>query len=560
MDPALTQLLAQVGRPGWIVTGSKDETKRVSARDENNQVVTTDQPTGNKILTIVSPDGRTPDTIIVTPPAQSAPVGSSTAWPTDPNGNPTLPPGTSASYTVIQGPTKNLPAGSTGSTTSPSEQNEAALNVERTNNASTSKYGRVTNAELTALQAKEIATGRQLTNDETTQTLSQAREDRLAAADARTAANQTAAGDRATAAQQASNEIARARLALDQQKAAQPNTHVVNNKLVDDTGNVIFDGGTDSKIIYRDTPGGGVVAIDPAHLDQPPTVVLPDKPPKPAPPSLVPGQKPDQRQLLQQDPTTGALSVVNNPLPPPPNPSVQQWQQMQDGITQIQGMMARGEIGAAEGQQYVDALHKNFQAALQGTTPYQQYQDQQTAALTRSSQATSLLNQRVQAGSGLASSLVNSAVGIASNKNFMDPSAVAGLSIFGGANNVPDFINQIGGGQGTLDAATGAAKAGLTGGSDPASAFLNAALGGGSPGGAPASAQPSYGGENIGSGAARNPQPPVAPIAPVAGVQPVAGAIQQQPAFAAGHMAPTSGYDPAAILLQAALRGGLQSY
>lgn len=552
MDPAQQAILAQFQRPGWAVTGSRPETKPVRVADVDpvsglptGAYHNEDQPTGNDVWEISPPSGQPgkPDKVIVASSAHGyVPIqGPSEAPPTTPA--PQRPPEPNVSASAAKIPqwdtatstwqwvdNPNYQAGSTARPPEPSVST-AAQQIPRWNDQSKT-WDWVTNPNYVAPKA---------------------------AAEARPAEPPTST----TAAQipqwngSAWTWVTNPNYVAP--KPAAPNLHVINNQLVDDTGKVVYDG-SKSNVTLRDTPGGGVVAIDPSHLDQPPQVIIADKPPKAAPPSLVPGQKPDQRQLLQQDPTTGALSVVNNPLPPPPNPSVQQWQQMQDGITQIQGMMARGEIGAAEGQQYVDALHKNFQAALQGTTPYQQYQDQQTAALTRSSQATSLLNQRVSAGSGLASSLVNSAVGIASNKNFMDPSAVAGLSIFGGANNVPDFINQLGGGQGTLDAATGAAKAGLTGGSDPASAFLNAALGGGSPGGAPAPAQPSYGGENIGSGAARNPQPPVAPIAPVAGVQPVAGAVQQQPAFAAGHMAPTSGYDPAAILLQAALRGGLQSY
>ena len=59
MDPKDDQIyLDKVGRTGWTVIGRTPETKSVSSRDENNQVVTTEQPTGNIVWTITDGKGR----------------------------------------------------------------------------------------------------------------------------------------------------------------------------------------------------------------------------------------------------------------------------------------------------------------------------------------------------------------------------------------------------------------------------------------------------------------------------------------------------------------------
>ena len=59
MDPKDDQTyLDKVGRGGWTVIGREPETKSVSSRDENNQVVTTEQPTGNIVWTISDGQGH----------------------------------------------------------------------------------------------------------------------------------------------------------------------------------------------------------------------------------------------------------------------------------------------------------------------------------------------------------------------------------------------------------------------------------------------------------------------------------------------------------------------
>jgi hypothetical protein len=285
--------------------------------------------------------------------------------------------------------------------------------------------------------------------------------------------------------------------------------------------------------VYR----GGDWVIDPSVASRP------YAPGKPAP---VPGGG-TRPNITFLDPETGQLT--SQPDPGYTSATQQRAQDLYLSIEDIRGRMTRGEMTPADGEKYITALRQNFEAALRGTTPYQEYLDRQTREQTRMTSGQSLLNQRVASGSGLAESLLNSAVGIVGNKNFMDPSAVAGLSIFQGAR---DYVTDLGGGQGVYDAASGAVTRGLQGDqqmSDPASALLQHALGNG--------AQPIS--EGVGSGAAgpQGPQNPSAldptllPPGPYSsgGLGPVAvGNNGQAPTV-------TGSTDPGLALLQAALGG-----
>jgi hypothetical protein len=207
------------------------------------------------------------------------------------------------------------------------------------------------------------------------------------------------------------------------------------------------------------------------------------------------------------------------------SPAIQRFQDLQDGINAIEGMLSRGEIDYATANNYKQALRANFDAAMQGTTPYQQKQDADRRRAERMQSGQSLLNQRVSSGSGLAESLLNSAVNIVGNKNFMDPSAVEGFSPFSGAF---DYVTELGGGQGVYDAARQSVLAGMNDQSDPATALLSAAFGAPRTGDRAPDAE-GYGApaapitQNIGSGAASNPQPPT-PTGPMQlGRAPISG-------------------------------------
>lgn len=492
MEQAEQAFLASIGLPGWVVRSRAPHMVKDPNPLPGGPVES--KADGNVTWVIVGPKGER-DTMVVAPGSTG---------------------GTSANYTytAIELP-KNIPdpVKTLVTPVTANEKNEAALNDERSWNAANTKWGRVTHAEAAALDAKEAAAGRQLTNDERNAALAASRENRAIATDERVAANQAA-----------SNDIARARLDLDRQNAARGDIKTVET----DQGTQLVETKPDGTfaILHTFPPGiktttaqdGTILAIDPANPSKPPTIIW--SPVKP--PSMVPGQSVNQPNFLFTDPKTGELTTQANPIagqgPPSevtgqqgptilqkmpdgtyrtvPNPAYQsKFQQAlndyQGGISAIESQLATGAISLDDANTYKGALRQNFDAALQGTTPYQQQQDKQRREQERLTAGRDLLNQRVAAGSGLAQSLLSQAVGIAGNKNFMDPSAVAGFSPFAGA---ADYVTGLGGGQDIYSAAASAVKAGL--GDDPASALINAAMNGGGapqgagPGAAPAPAMP----------------------------------------------------------------------
>lgn len=419
-DPLNTQqqVLQSVGRDGWRVTGTRPETTRVAGRDAYNNPVTTDQPTGNQVWSIASSDGRQVDTIIVKPPTTPNVAYEN---PDDPGAS--IP---SDGYTVVQGPTHEVPAAPTQTRPPEPPTSTAAASIP------------VWNAQTNTWEWKPNPN---YVSGAGTQT-------RPPEPAVSTTAPQIPSWNAAT-----STWDWRPNPNYKAPDAKVPAVHVLNNTLVDDTGRVIYTASEGSK--FQSTQDGTILLVDPADPTNPQVVW---KPTKATVPDLLPGQKPDQPQFVQRDPVTGALSAVANPIYSPA--AIQRFQELNDGITQIQGMLTRGEIDYATATGYKDALTQNFDASLRGTTPYQEFQDQQARAQQRMTTGAGLLNQRVSSGTGMADSLLSSAVGIVGNKNFMDPAAVAGFSPFSGAYN---FVTALGGGQGVYDAAAGAAQRGLTG-------------------------------------------------------------------------------------------------
>lgn len=499
------ELLDSLGLQGWDVKGRSPDTKRVQKADATGATVVVDEPTGNVVWTISDGKGHYRQMTV----AVSGTGGSSANY----------------NFTVVD-PPKDLPDSATTKPPTASEQNEAALNKERDQNAANSKWGRVTNAERIALEQKEAAAGRQLSNDERNAALAQAREDRLAA-------NQSADNARALAAQNASNQIASARLALDQAKYAQGDVTTIkgsdgSTNLVrvkpDGTTEVLFS--MPAGIQIEKASDGTILAYDPSNPSAPAREIW--KPTKP--PTLIPGQDPTkQSRLLQTDPNTGQITAVDNPLG---SAAQQRFQDYHDGINTIEGMLTRGELTIDEANNYKGMLRQNFDAALQGTTPYQQQQDKLVRQQQRMVSGAGLLNQRVSSGSGLAESLLNSAVNIVGNPHFMDPSAVAGFSPFSGAF---DYVTQLGGGPDVYSAAAQAVQSGMA--PDPASALLSAALPSSNPIAAAPTSQPAA--------------PPAQPLAPGFGGGPYQGAPNPN-VFGSG-MGNVLLPDPGAALISAAL-------
>ena len=352
------QVLASIRRNGWVVTARRPDTRTVPEVDNKGQSTgrQIEQPTGSDIWDIASPDGGQVDSIT---------VKGRRDHPDDP-----LP----SDWTVVKGPTKEVPATSTTRTTpTASESNEAELNNERSYNAVSTKWGRVTHAEKQALEARERTEGRQLTNDERNATLAQAREDRAIRAEERTAANQAD-----------SNAIARERLRLEaQQGAVKP----IGNRLVNiQTGQVVYEAPEGFK--FETAQDGSVLAIDPTNPTN--TAVIWSPQPKAPQPLAGGGQRPT---VTFSDPVTGELTARPDPGYVPP--AQQRFQDLFDGISHIEGMLSRGEMTPEQGQQYITQLRTNFDASLRGTTPYQEFQDREARRQARMQSGAGLLNQRV---------------------------------------------------------------------------------------------------------------------------------------------------------------------
>lgn len=552
MDPQIAAALAAAQRPGWSRTGVRQHTTSKAVPDmefgkPTGTTHTEDVPDGLEEWTIASPDGKSTDTIVVQPPPPASDVGP---WA----GGIGAPPPTP--YQVIQGPTKQLPADSRD--TSPAKPTPAS-GLEIIKDPTTGSpikmrdpsTGTVIDLPAPAAGGKpSIVQGPKGSVYSWDGTNLNPLLPPQADAPKEPAKPQIVSGGNGSLYSWDGSQLNQVK----PEDAAKPDVRVVGNQLVDTaSGQVRYTAPEGAK--FQTAQDGTILLVDPVNPTQPSVVWKPQQPPQ-----LLPGQKPDQKDFIQQDPGTGALNKVANPIYQPA--AIQQWQSLQDGITAIQGQLTRGEIDFPTAAKYKDALQQNFDASLMGTTPYQQQQDKQAAALQRAQTGASLLNQRVSAGSGLAQSLVNGAVGIAGNKNFMDPSAVQGLSIFGGANNVQDFVNSLGGGQGVQDSASGAVQTGLGGGGKPdyASALVQAALGGGQQGGAQGGASPLLPAGQAGTVPPNDPrymgsQPGgVTPVTPIARDPQMLNDQRHMPPQQPG------GYDPAAILLQAALAGGLQSY
>jgi hypothetical protein len=82
-------------------------------------------------------------------------------------------------------------------------------------------------------------------------------------------------------------------------------------------------------------------------------------------------------------------------------------------VEYIRGMLERGEIDQPQADAYVAASKAASQAALRGTTPFDEMKEERTARENRQKMGVDLLNQRLSSGQGLASSLLSSATSLA---------------------------------------------------------------------------------------------------------------------------------------------------
>ncbi len=127
-------------------------------------------------------------------------------------------------------------------------------------------------------------------------------------------------------------------------------------------------------------------------------------------------------------------------------------QQQFESINQLQGMLERNEITPAEAETYMGQIKAQTQAALAGTTIFQQQQAEREYEQARRSTGANLLNTRLTTGAGMAQSLLSGALG-AYGKLYpgtgappmMDPLAMAQAFTMqmGGGQEVSDFAKSM---------------------------------------------------------------------------------------------------------------------
>jgi hypothetical protein len=435
------EVLASVERSGWRVTGKRRQTRNVQKADPTGAVITVQEDTGNEIWTILDPTRPDvpPDELVVAPP---------------------LGRGRSVEFTVVGGPSKAVP----NAPNQPAKPT-ATADLDIVRDPTTGR----------PVKLRDPATGQaiDLPDPSTTGTRATVVQGPNGAIYSWDGTNLTpliqGTPDKPQLVQGARGAIyswdGQTLTTVKAPEAKEREVAVVGNNLIDrTTGQVIY--AAPEGVKFQTAQDGTILAIDPANPTAPQVIWKPTKPP-----SLIPGQTPTQKEFIQQDPETGALTAVDSPIYKPAG--AQKLQEYLDSINQIEGMLTRGEIDIPTATSYKGALKANLDAALRGTTPYQEHQDREARKQARMQSGAGLLNQRVTSGSGLAQSLLNSAVGIVGNPNFMDPSAVAGFSPFTGAF---DYVTALGGGPGVYDAAAGAVTAGLQKEESPADMLLKSAF------------------------------------------------------------------------------------
>jgi hypothetical protein len=156
----------------------------------------------------------------------------------------------------------------------------------------------------------------------------------------------------------------------------------------------------------------------------------------------------DQPNLLWQDPQSGQVSATPNPNDPG-RANIRLIQNEYDALDTIQGMIEKRQMSPQEGQVYMDAIRRQTQAALSGTTPWQQTLERNRYTEAGGRIGADILNNRVANANSLASNIMS---GLSQGAmNMTRPFDFAGLNPFAMAGG---FVNQMGGGQGVADTAT----------------------------------------------------------------------------------------------------------
>lgn len=213
------------------------------------------------------------------------------------------------------------------------------------------------------------------------------------------------------------------------QEAKEPETRVVGNQWVqlnpDGTTRVIFSAPQGWTI--RESADGGTIAINPQTLE---TRILEAG----KGPGLI-TQNLDKPFLGVQPGPGEAMTPVPNPAYRPPQ--VQAAQELYDSIDQIQGMIEQRRMTPTEGGAYMRALVEAHQAAVRGTTPFQEAQHRDQEARLRGDIGRGVLNERLAKGTQAMQDITKS-LGTATKPFTFGPRGITGAA--------EDVVNRLGGG------------------------------------------------------------------------------------------------------------------
>lgn len=156
---------------------------------------------------------------------------------------------------------------------------------------------------------------------------------------------------------------------------------------------------------------------------------------------------PDQPNLAFQNPQTGDVSFIKNQNYR--SAQAQLLQNQQDALDTIQGLLEKRLMSPAEATAYMDSVRNQTQAALRGTTPYQETLERNRSQEARAGIGRDILQNRLSSGTQLANSLTSTLLEAASKIN-VPGFDFSGMAPFAWSQQL---TNQLGGGQQVADTA-----------------------------------------------------------------------------------------------------------
>lgn len=229
-----------------------------------------------------------------------------------------------------------------------------------------------------------------------------------------------------------------------------------NGKVVGKDPNPNYQPGTGPKSTVSSADNSNPFLV---HFDANGNITGTERNPNYIPPA---GQDPNEvaykKALTAQ--AEASTAKINQSLRPVAQAAIEDAYQIIDAI---KADVAAGRKTPAEASELMAQVHQGLAQTLTGTTVFEVQKQAQDTQTQRASQAASLLNQRVQSAASLGSSLFGAAT---ANGGILAPKGGGswGIDPMQIANGE---VNQMGGGQGTGDAAAAFLKAALSGGGAP---------------------------------------------------------------------------------------------